>query len=100
MWIADLREEGLASGLNFRQMRLDRDRRAVLHQSDLESQAAAMWVRAIDARPALASKLYALLDRPTPPSDVRRTCEFLQAANPNPKPSPNPNPNPNPNPKP
>ena len=42
IWIANLLDDGLNSGLNFRHMPLDRDRRAVLHLSDLESQAAAM----------------------------------------------------------
>ena len=68
-----------ASGLNFREMRLDRDRRAVLHASDLESQAAGMWVRAIDARPALADRLYALLSSAEPGADVRRVAEFLSS---------------------
>ena len=80
VWISDLRADGLGSGLNFRTMRLDRDRRSITHMSDLESQAAAMWVRAIDARPELSRRLYALLDAPSPPSDVRRVCEFFQAS--------------------
>ena len=83
VWITDLSEQGLGSGLNFKHLRLDRDRRAVLHASDLESQAAAMWVRAIDRRPELAARLYALLDAPSPPSDVRRCAELLQASHPN-----------------
>ena len=77
IWIADLAEDGLGSGLNFRSMRLDRDRRAVLHLSDLESQAAAMWVRALDKRPELAATLYDLLAAPQPAADVRRVAEFL-----------------------
>ena len=80
IWIADLAEDGLGSGLNFRSMRLDRDRRAVLHLSDLESQAAAMWVRALDKRPELAATLYGLLAAPQPAADVRRVAEFLSTS--------------------
>lgn len=72
-------DHGLGSGLNLTHMRLDRDRRAVVHASDLESQAAALWVRAIDARPELAQRLYRLLASEAPGADVRRVAEFLNA---------------------
>ena len=80
VWIASLREEGLGSGVDLRHLRLDRDRRAVVHTSDLESQAAAMWVRAIDARPQLAARVFTLMQAASPASDVRRVAEFLSLA--------------------
>ena len=80
IWIADLAaEHGLTSGLNLKHLRLDRDRRAVVHASDLENQAAALWVRAIDARPELAPRLYALLEADPPGADVRKVASFLNA---------------------
>ena len=83
VFISSLKKElDLGSGLNLRNLRLDRDRRAVLHASDLESQAAAMWVRAIDARPELAARLYELLQAPSPGADVRRVGEFLSSERP------------------
>ena len=78
VWCADMQEQfGLGSGLNLTSLRLDRDRRAVVHASDLESQAAALWVRAIDARQELAARLLQLMRHPTPGADVRRVAEFL-----------------------
>ena len=47
------------------------------HASDLESQAAALWVRAIDARPELAKEVLELMQQPMPGADVRRVSEFL-----------------------
>ena len=64
VWVTNGKQDhNLGSGLNLYHMRLDRDRRAVVHSSDLESQAAALWVRAIDAE--------------TPGADVRRVAEFI-----------------------
>ena len=81
IWIADMQSEySLGSGLNLRHLRLDRDRRAVVHASDLESQAAALWVRAIHARPPLAKYALELMRQPLPGADVRRVAEFLGPA--------------------
>ena len=78
IWIADMAKEyALGSGLNLTHLRLDRDRRAVVHASDLESQAAALWVRAIEARPSLASRVLELMSAPSPGADVRKVAEFL-----------------------
>lgn len=80
IWIADLcNEHGLSSGLNLKHLRLDRDRRAVVHTSDLESQAAALWVRAIDAKPQLAQRLYRILESDEPGADVRKVGSFLSS---------------------
>ena len=57
-------------------------RRAVLHLECLESQAAAMWVRAIDSRPELAKMLYTLLSAARPAADVRRVAEFMTSERP------------------
>ncbi|KOO32995.1 sap DNA-binding domain-containing protein [Chrysochromulina tobinii] len=44
VWVTNGKQDhNLGSGLNLYHMRLDRDRRAVVHSSDLESQAAALW---------------------------------------------------------
>ena len=77
VWVASMLEQGVSAGLNFKHMRLDRDRRAIVKHDDLESQAAAMWVRAASSRPPLASRLYELLALPETPSDVKRVPEFL-----------------------
>lgn len=77
VWVASMLEQGVSAGLNFKHMRLDRDRRAIVKHDDLESQAAAMWVRAASSRPPLASRLYELLALPETPADVRRVPEFL-----------------------
>jgi hypothetical protein len=57
IWISDQSRDGLRSGLDLREIRLDRDRRAVAHPSDVEHQASSLWVRAVEDRPELASKL-------------------------------------------
>lgn len=78
VWIADMRAEyNLGSGLNLTHLCLDRDRRAVVHASDLESQSAALWVRAIGTRPRLAARVLELMQQPMPGADVRRVSEFL-----------------------
>ena len=78
VWVTNGKQDhNLGSGLNLFHMRLDRDRRTVVHSSDLESQAAALWVRAIDARPELVQRLYKLLATETPGADVRRVAEFI-----------------------
>ena len=76
IWITSM-HGSLSAGMNFRSMPLDRDRRSVLHASDLESQAAAMWVRALSARPELASRLFDAMSVDSPAADVKRVSEFF-----------------------
>jgi len=51
----------LASGVDLANIRLDRDRGAVLKKSDLEHQVSSMWVRALHYRPELLARYYELL---------------------------------------
>ena len=81
IWVADQRAEGLRSGLDLRELRLDRDRRAILHASDVELQAAALWMRALSSGGSssvpLLPRFYEMLCQPEPPPEVRRAQEFL-----------------------
>jgi hypothetical protein len=38
IWVSDMREDGLKAGVDFYRMRLDRDRQAVVHKSDIDHQ--------------------------------------------------------------
>lgn len=38
VWVNDMRKDGLSAGVDFYRMRLDRDRRAVVHKSDIDHQ--------------------------------------------------------------
>jgi len=54
-------EPDLASGVDLHNIRLDRDRAAVLRKSDLEHQVSSMWARALHYRPELLPQYYELL---------------------------------------
>jgi hypothetical protein len=79
IWIADYRKDGLRSGVDLREIRLDRDRRAVAHPSDVEHQASSLWVRAVDARPDLVRRLYEMLAEESPPPEVKHAAEYLDS---------------------
>lgn len=80
IYIADYSRDGLRSGVDLREIRLDRDRRAVAHPSDIEHQASSLWVRAVEARPDLVSRLYVMLAEEAPPPEVKHAAEYLQGA--------------------
>ena len=44
VYITDLGNDGMATGANFNHLKLDRDRRAVVHKGDINSQLSAMWM--------------------------------------------------------
>ena len=76
VWVSDLSTDGLASGVDFVHLRIDRDRRAVIHLSDIDHQISSMWVHAIEQRPDLIPYYYCLLeDNKT--SDVRHADFYL-----------------------
>jgi hypothetical protein len=79
IWIADHSKDGLRTGVDLREIRLDRDRRSVAHPSDVEQQASALWVRAVEARPDLVQTLYEMLAEESPPPEVRHAAEYLQS---------------------
>ena len=38
VWVTDMKTDDLVAGVDFYRMRLDRDRRAVVHKSDIDHQ--------------------------------------------------------------
>lgn len=76
VWVSDLSKDGLASGVDFVHLKIDRDRRAVIHLSDIDHQISSMWVRAIEQRPDLIPNYYSLLQENNT-SDVRHANFYL-----------------------
>ena len=63
VWVSDLRDEGLATGVNFAQLQLDRDRNAVPRPSEIDHIVSCMWIRALEKRPELSAQYYQLLQQ-------------------------------------
>ena len=76
VWVSDLSKDGLASGVDFVHLKIDRDRRAVVHLSDIDHQISSMWVHAIERRPDLIPYYYSLLEKNNT-SDVRHATFYL-----------------------
>ena len=72
VWVSDLSKDGLASGVDFVHLRIDRDRRAVIHLSDIDHQISSMWIQAIQERPDLIPYYYSLLEE-------NKTCDVRHA---------------------
>ena len=79
VWVNDMVKDGLKTGVDFYRMRLDRDRRAVVHKSDIDHQVpdlcvcicvyhtvsfqvSSMWSKALDKKPEWAGRYYNLLN--------------------------------------
>ncbi|KAL9965928.1 hypothetical protein ACROYT_G029795 [Oculina patagonica] len=76
VWVSDLSKDGLASGVDFVYLKIDRDRRAVVHLSDVDHQISSMWVHAIEQRPDLIPHYYRLLEENCT-SDVRHANFYI-----------------------
>ena len=76
VWVSDLSKDGLSSGVDFAHLKIDRDRRAVVHLSDIDHQVSSMWVHAIEHRPDLIPLYYSLLEENNT-SDVRHANFYL-----------------------
>ena len=76
VWVSDLSKDGLASGVDLVHLKIDRDRRAVIHMSEIDHQISSMWVHAIEQRPDLVPRYYNLLER-NDTSDVRHANFYL-----------------------
>jgi len=63
-------DTNLSTGVDFANLRLDRDRAAVLKHSEIDHQMSSMWVRAVTLRPDLLPKYYELLAADQRSSDV------------------------------
>jgi hypothetical protein len=61
IWVSDMREDGLKAGVDFYRMRLDRDRQAVVHKSDIDHQVSSIWSKALEKKPEWAHRYYRLL---------------------------------------
>merc|ERR1719491_1129779 len=68
VWISH--DPELAAGVDLHDIRLDRDRAAVLKRSDLQHQVSSMWVRAVHHMPSLRERYYDLLAGERHSSDV------------------------------
>ena len=79
VWVSNLSKDGLASGVDFFQLKIDRDRRAVIHRSDIDHQVSGMWVRAIEQRPDLIHRYYQLLQEDKS-ADVKHAASYLSSS--------------------
>lgn len=70
IWINDLSDDRLSTGVDFFEMRLDRDRAAVLRRSDIDHQVSSMWARAVIKNPDLVPRYFELLSAENAHSDV------------------------------
>jgi hypothetical protein len=68
IWINE--DTSLSAGVDFADLRLDRDRAAVLKHSEIEHQMSSMWVRATHLHPALLPRYFAVLASDQRTSDV------------------------------
>jgi len=68
IWINE--DTSLAAGVDFANLRLDRDRAAVLKHSEIEHQMSSMWVRAIHLQPELLPRYFGVLSSEEKTSDV------------------------------
>lgn len=68
VWITD--DPDIAAGVDLYDIRLDRDRAAVLRKSDLQHQVSSMWIRAIHYQPSLKQRYYEMLASDTQSSDT------------------------------
>jgi hypothetical protein len=79
VWVSNQTRDGLAVGVNFKNLRIDRDRRAVVHQSDIDHQVSSMWARALQIRPSLASRYVEMLQESSS-CDVRHASYYIDEA--------------------
>ena len=77
VWVSDLLKDGLMTGVNFHNLRMDRDRRAVIHFSDIDHQISCMWVKAVEKHPKLVEKYFDLLNENTS-SDIKHSTFYLK----------------------
>ena len=63
IWVSDMSKAagGMLAGVNLHRLRLDRDRRSVLQQSELDHTVSAMWAGALETRPELVPVYLGLL---------------------------------------
>lgn len=63
IWVADMSNAagGMLAGVNLHRLRLDRDRRSVLQQSELDHTVSAMWAIALESHPELIPLYMGLL---------------------------------------
>ena len=63
IWVSDMSKAagGMLAGVNLHRLQLDRDRRSVLQQSELDHTVSAMWAGALETRPELTSVYLGLL---------------------------------------
>ena len=63
IWVSDMSKAagGMLAGVNLHRLRLDRDRRSVLQQSELDHTVSAMWALALETRPDLTPLYLGLL---------------------------------------
>ena len=63
IWVADMSSAagGMLAGVNLHRLRLDRDRRSVLQQSELDHTVSAMWALALESHPELIPMYMGLL---------------------------------------
>ncbi|XP_077997343.1 uncharacterized protein LOC144450575 [Glandiceps talaboti] len=71
IWVSDLRDDNLNTGVNFCELKIDRDRNAVPQLSEIDHKVSCMWPRALEQRRDLAHRYYNLLARNPNCRDVK-----------------------------
>ncbi|XP_065918171.1 RING finger protein B-like isoform X2 [Dysidea avara] len=77
VWIQDMSEEGLDTGVNVYDIKVDRDRNSTEKKSDIEYRSSCIWVKALKVRPDLAGKYFDLLSDDPPSCDVRHAVLYM-----------------------
>nr|XP_006823816.1 PREDICTED: uncharacterized protein LOC100369106 [Saccoglossus kowalevskii] len=70
-WVADWIEDNLHTGVNFCELRIDRDRNAVSQPTEIDHKLSSMWPRALEQRSDLAGRYFDLLANNPNCRDVR-----------------------------
>merc|ERR1711907_529957 len=63
IWINDMHEQGLVTGVDLNNMKVDRDRLATLEQGAVDHIVSTMWLKSIQSHPELLPRYMALLER-------------------------------------
>ncbi|XP_077997677.1 uncharacterized protein LOC144450816 [Glandiceps talaboti] len=71
IWVSDLRDDNLNTGVNFCELKIDRDRNAVPQLSEIDHKVSCMWPRALEKRRDLAHRYYNLLNKNPNCRDVK-----------------------------
>ncbi|XP_070570821.1 uncharacterized protein [Ptychodera flava] len=75
-WVSDLSDDNLNTGVDFCELKIDRDRNAVPQLSEIDHKVSCMWPRALEQRRDLAHRYYNLLANNPNCRDVKHASTY------------------------